>query len=188
MKKDAAGVLLLTDNELKAIERGVPNVNYQSISSLKGRIYETLWEIDLYNTTGVASGHSLTQRFEYWKTAWCIVKNNLLFGVGTGDVPMAFEEMYIKNNSLLIKEWRLRAHNQYLTIAVAFGFIGFIWFLITLIYPILREKNIKTDFIYMTFFIIAIVSFFAEDTLETQAGVTFYAFINSFLLFAKEKK
>ena len=40
----------------------------------------------------------------------------------------------------------------------------------------------------MTFFIIAIVSFFAEDTLETQAGVTFYAFINSFLLFAKEKK
>lgn len=188
LKKDAAGVLLLTDNELKAIERGVPNVNYQSISSLKGRIYETLWEIDLYNTTGVASGHSLTQRFEYWKTAWCIVKNNLLFGVGTGDVPMAFEEMYIKNNSLLNKEWRLRAHNQYLTIAVAFGFIGFIWFLITLIYPILREKNIKTDFIYMTFFIIAIVSFFAEDTLETQAGVTFYAFINSFLLFAKEKK
>jgi hypothetical protein len=187
LRKDADAVALLSDEEVKAIERGVPNVNYQSISSLSGRIHETLWEIDLYEKTGNANGHSLTQRFEYWKTALGIIKNNLLFGVGTGDVPMAFEQAYEKNNSSLKKEWRLRSHNQYLSIAVAFGIIGLLWFLITLVYPLMHEKR-GFNFLYFTFFIVAIISFFTEDTLETQAGVTFYAFLNSFFLFSKEKK
>lgn len=186
LRKDADAVFLLTESEVKAIERGVPNVNYQSISSLKGRIHETLWEIDLYKNTGEANGHSLTQRFEYWKTAFEIIKNNLFFGVGTGDVPLAFEKEYIKNNSSLSKEWRLRSHNQYLSIAVGFGIVGLLWFLITLIYPLLNISN-RFDYLYITFFIIAMISFFTEDTLETQAGVTFFAFLNSFFLFSKEK-
>ncbi len=186
LRKDEDAVLLLTNEEVKAIERGVSNVNYQSISSLKGRIHETLWEIDLYRKSRDANGHSLTQRFEYWKTACSIIKNNLFLGVGTGDVPMAFEQEYIKNNSSLSKEWRLRSHNQYLSITVAFGIVGLLWFLITLFYPLLKSGK-RFDFLYMTFFIIAILSFFTEDTLETQAGVTFYAFLNSFFLFAKEK-
>jgi hypothetical protein len=173
----------LSETEIRAIERGVANVNYQNISSLSGRIHETLWEIDLYKTTGNANGHSLTQRFEYWKAALGIIKNNLFFGVGTGDVPAAFDQEYINNNSSLSKEWRLRAHNQYLSIAVAFGIIGLLWFLICLIYPLLYSNN-RHNFLYVTFFIIAMISFLTEDTLETQAGVTFYAFLNSFLLFA----
>lgn len=186
LRKDAAGVSLLTDKEIKAIERGATNVNYQGVSSLRGRIYETLWEIDLYKKTGVANGHSLTQRFEYWETALSIIKDNLFFGVGTGDVPMAFEQEYIKKNSSLSNEWRLRSHNQYLSIAVAFGILGLVWFLITLIYPLLYLHN-GINYLFIAFFIIAVISFFTEDTLETQAGVTFFAFLNSFLLFGKEK-
>jgi len=187
LRKDADAVALLTNDEIKAVERGVPNVNYQSISSLSGRIHETLWEIDLYKNTGNANGHSLTQRFEYWKTACSIIKNNLFFGVGTGDVPAAFEQEYIKDNSSLRQKWRLRSHNQYLSITVAFGLVGLLWFLITLFYP-LFYGNKKMDYLYITFFIIVIISFFTEDTLETQAGVTFYAFLNSFFLFSKGKE
>ncbi len=186
LRKDADAVNLLTEKEVKAIEKGATNVNYQNLSSLKGRIYETLWEIDLYKKTGVVNGHSLTQRFEYWATALCIIKDNLFFGVGTGDVPKAFEQEYIKKNSSLSNEWRLRSHNQYLSIAVAFGIIGLLWFLITLIYPLLYSPK-GFNFLYVAFFIIAIVSFFTEDTLETQAGVTFFAFLNSFFLFGKER-
>lgn len=187
MRKDAEAISQLTNDEVRSIERGVANVNYQNISSLKGRIYETLWEIDVYKKTGDANGHSLTQRFEYWKTALSIIKSNPLVGVGTGDVPMAFEQEYIKSNSSLGKEWRLRAHNQYLSFAVAFGIVGLLWFLITLIYPLLKVKNAST-YLYITFFIIAIISFLTEDTLETQAGVTFFAFLNSFFLFGREEK
>lgn len=183
--KDAKAVAALTDTEIKAIERGVTNVNYQDVSTLRGRIYETLWELEVYQNTANANGHSLTQRFEYWRTACGIIKSNWLIGVGTGDVPKAFEEQYVKNNSTLTQEWRLRSHNQYLSIAVAFGILGLLWFLFVLFYPLFDREN-RLNFLYITFFIIAAVSFFTEDTLETQAGVTFYAFLNTFLLFANK--
>ncbi len=187
LRKDADAVASLSDEEIKSIERGVPNVNYQSISNIKGRIYETMWEIDLYKNTGDANGHSLTQRFEYWKVALSIIKENILFGVGTGDVQNSFDKKYVQMKSKLAPEWRLHSHNQYLSIAVAFGLTGLAWFLITLFYPMVKLK-LTFDYLYITFFIISLVSFFTEDTLETQAGVTFYGFLNSFLLFARQKR
>ena len=186
LRKDADAVSLLSTDEIKAIENGIPNVKYQSMSNFKRRIYETIWEIELYKTTGDANGHSLTQRFEYWKTAFSIIKQNTLLGVGTGDIAKAFDDEYIKINSSLTKQWRLRSHNQYLSITVAFGLIGLCWFLFTLIYPAFK-LNMFSDFLYVSFFLIAVISFFTEDTLETQAGVTFYAFFSSFFLFVKEE-
>ncbi|HET6225673.1 MAG TPA: O-antigen ligase family protein [Bacteroidia bacterium] len=182
LNKDAAAVKMLSADEISAIEHGEANVHYQHISSLQGRIHEILWEIDLYKKTGNPNGHSLTQRFEYWKAATHIISENLLFGVGTGDVKMAFDKEYSKSNSVLEQRWRLRAHNQYLSIAVGMGLIGLAWFLLSLFYPMFKLK-LQFDFLYVSFFVISIVSFLTEDTLETQAGVTFYAAFNSFFLF-----
>ncbi len=187
LRKDADAVNSLTEQEVKSIERGVANVNYQTLSSLEGRLHEISWELNLYKTTGDPNGHSITQRFEFWKAAIGIIKENIFFGVGTGDVQKAFEMQYEKMNSPLLKEWRLRAHNQYLSITVAFGIVGLLWFLITLFYPIFLSRK-KIDYLYVTFLLIAIVSFLTEDTLETQAGVTFFAFFNSFLLFIYSPK
>ncbi len=186
LRKDEDGIKTLSNEEIIAVENGIPNVKYYHMNGLEERIYETLWEIDLYQKTGDANGHSLTQRFEYWKTALHIVKNNLLIGVGTGDVQKSFDEEFVKSNSKLDTQWRLHTHNQYLSIAVAFGIVGLIWFLFALFYPMVK-LNMTFDFLYITFFIIAMVSFLTEDTLETQAGVTFYAFLNSFLLFSRKK-
>lgn len=185
--KDAAAVEQLTDPEVHAIERGVVNINYRDVSSLKGRIHEIFWELNLYNSTGDPSGHSITQRFEFWKTGCKIFRDHPVAGVGTGDVKLAYDAKYEEIKSPLGKEWRLHSHNQFLSIAVAFGIIGLIWFLISLIYPLVREKRLK-DYLYITFFIICVLSFFTEDTLETQAGVTFYAFFNSFLLFVNPNR
>ena len=63
----------------------------------------------------------------------------------------------------------------------AFGIIGMFWFLGALFYPIIAEKKIL-DFFYLTFFTIAFLSMLTEDTLESQAGVTFFAFFNSLFL------
>lgn len=186
LRKDAEAVNSLTEEEIKAVERGAANANYLNVSSLKGRLYSTLWEISEYKKDGDANGHSLVQRFEYWKAAIGIIKENLFLGVGTGDIQKAFDEYYVKTNSTLKKELRLRSHNQYLSITVAFGIIGLLWFLITLWYPMIK-LNMTFNFLYVTFFIVATISFFTEDTLETQAGITFYAFFNSFFLFLQPR-
>jgi O-antigen ligase len=179
--------MALSSTEIKAIECGVPNVNYQNISGLQSRVLQTFWEIDMYKSTGDANGHSLTQRFEYWIASWNIIKNNLLFGVGTGDLEQELFKQYDQMNSKLSIEYRLHPHNQFLSIMLCFGVIGLIWFLYSLFYPMFAYKK-YSDYLYVAFIVIAVCSFFTEDTLETQAGVTFYAFLNSFLLFVDRDK
>ena len=104
---------------------------------------------------------------------------------GTGDIVDAYKTQYEKMNSDLAPKYRLRAHNQYLTFAATFGIFGLLYFIFTLIYP-MRVLNKTRDFLYVTFWITAVLSMITEDTLETQAGVTFFAFFNCLYLFARD--
>jgi len=188
LRKDANGVNALTKNEIRSVEKGTANVNYQDISSLRARIHQIIWEFDDYLKGGDAGGHSVTQRLEFWKTAMAIIKGNPIIGVGTGDVKSAFLSQYDKMNSPLEKKFRLRAHNQYLTFAVTFGIGGLVWFLFSLFYPLRQLVQAKMfDYFYITFFVIALLSMLSEDTLETQAGVSFFAFFNCLLLFGRNE-
>jgi len=185
LKKDADAVNSLSQEEVLSIERGVSNVNNQNLISLNGRLQQTIWELDNYFKGGNPSGHSLTQRFEFWKAAVGIIKENPIAGVGTGDVEIAFAAQYDKMNSPLSEEWRLRSHNQFLSIAVALGLVGLCWFLLSLFFPLFYEKKFN-DYFYFAFFLIAFFSMFTEDTLETQAGVSFFAFFNALFLFTRK--
>ncbi len=182
LRKDSTGVWTLSETEIHSIEKGITNVDYQKNANIRARIHQVLWEFHHYRKTGDPSGHSVAQRMEFWKAATGIIKSNLIFGVGTGDVPTAFRDQYEVMKTQLTKEWRLRAHNQYLSITVAFGSIGLAWFLFTLVCPLIIHIR-KTDILYVSFSIISIMSMFTEDTLETQAGVTFFALFTSLFLF-----
>ncbi|MBU2650467.1 MAG: hypothetical protein KKA81_05995, partial [Bacteroidetes bacterium] len=68
---------------------------------------------------------------------------------------------------------------------VGFGFIGFAWFIFALIYPAYKTRYFK-DYLYSVFFIIIIFSMLTEDTIETQVGVTIFAFFSALLLFGRQ--
>lgn len=187
LKKDSVGISKLSNKEIEAIESGIANVYYFENNPIKSRIHAIFYELDHYRETGYANGYSLAMRIEYWKTALSIIKSNPIIGVGTGDVPNSFEAQYIEDNSLLSEVYRKRAHNQYLTILVSLGFLGFSIFLFSLIYPLFQLKSNTFTLVYVSFFIIVICSFINEDTLETQAGVTFFAFFNSLFLFGSSQ-
>lgn len=184
-RKDAEGVDKLTGNEIKLIEEGVASTVYSERSNLYVRIYKIFWEYRRYQETKNPSGHSVMQRIEFWKTARAIIQANWITGVGTGDLDDAFQEEYINSGSLLEKEFRWHSHNQFLSILAAFGIIGLAWFLFALIFPAIRLVKFH-DYYFLSFFIIIILSMLTEDTLETQAGVTVFAFFYSFLLFPKK--
>jgi O-antigen ligase len=182
LTKDAKGLSELSDDEIKAVERSVCNVRFLTSNSLSNRVYQIVWEISSYFKGANPNGHSLTMRFEFWRAAVNIIKENPIFGVGVGDVNNAMVERYDIMNSPLDAWWKLRAHNQYLSIAVASGFIGLLFFLIVLIYPFF--VNIRSHrYLYIVFFIISTVSMMTEDLLETQAGITFFIFFWTVLLF-----
>lgn len=180
LRKDSVALSKLSEVEIQAIENGIANAYYLEHSGIENRIHKTFYEMDRYSETGVANGYSLALRLEFWQTAWHIIQKNFWLGVGTGDIQDEFINQYELEQSSLEEKFRRRAHNQYLSIWVAFGIIGLILFLLSLAMPLIMQEG-RSD-IYLAFWLIACLSFLTEDTLESQAGVTFFAFFNSLFL------
>ena len=184
LRKDAQGVMALTDEDVNNIEQGVANYNNWKHAGMHARLSSTMFEYGLYRRFNNPNGGSLSQRLEYTRASFHIIGQHPWFGVGTGDVPQVFAQTYDEIHSPLKEEFRFRAHNQYLAIAVAFGLVGLAFFLFVLFYPWFSSKRYHT-YLYMVFLTIMLLSMFPEDTLETQAGATLFAFFESLLLFAK---
>jgi O-antigen ligase len=141
---------------------------------MRSRLFQIMWEIDMAIRGKNPNGHSVTQRLEFWRAGWGIARQHPLIGVGTGDMKQAYQQQYDAMKSALDKSHRLRAHNQFLAIMVAFGISGLIYFLYALVYPVIRNTW-RMNFLFTSFFLISIFSMLPEDTLETQAGATFVA-------------
>jgi hypothetical protein len=187
LRRDADGVNALNASDIRNIENGIANVEYQKGFSIRGRIYEFLYGYDKYRETGDPTGSSAMQRLEFWRASAGIIRDTWLTGVGTGDMNIAFDRQYEKMHSKLAKDQRWRSHDQFLSIFVGFGIFGFLWFLFALLYPPLATHRFA-DFYFLVFFIIAMLSMIPEDTIESQAGVTFLAFFYSLFLFGRNDR
>lgn len=187
LHKDETGVMMLTSEDIENIENGIPNYKYADKFSLYPRIHQVVWEYYNAKNGKNSSGHSIVQRFEFWENAYAAFKNNMWLGVGIGDVNDVLLEYYEWRVSYLEKEWRLRAHNQFLTFLLTFGIIGFSIVLFVWIYP-LTYKAVRNNYLFMVFYALAMLSFINEDTLETQAGVMFYALFYCLTLFHKREE
>ena len=184
LRKDAQGVMALTDEDIRNIEQGVANYNNWKHPGLHARLSSTLFEYNLYRRFNNPNGGSLAQRIEFTRASFHIIGQHPWFGVGTGDVPQAFSQAYDEIRSPLKEEFRFRAHNQYLAIAVAFGLVGLAFFLFVLVYPWFSSKR-NHIYLYLIFLCIMLFSMFPEDTLETQAGASLFAFFEALLLFTR---
>ena len=185
LRKDKKGIENLTDLEIKEVENGKTNC-CENLSGLNLRIKKTLFEFIAYRKGQDPNGHSIIQRIIYLKTSVKIIKNNLLFGVGLGDVDDVFMQYYEEDNSQLRGSNRKRVHNQFLSILVALGIFGFIFWVFALLFPYFYLEN-KSP-LYLYFLIIILISFMTDNTLERQAGVMFFSFFNSLILFQLSKK
>jgi len=187
LRKDANAIDLLTDQDIEQIEAGIANVNYIQNPGLKTRISRILFGLEVYQRTNDPNGNSLMQRFEYWENTWDIFTQNPWIGVGYTNLPEAFAKQYSVKKTTLEKKNQMETHNQYLLVLAGFGLIGFIWFMFSIFSPMITSRRFH-DYHYLIFMIIIAVSMLTEDTLQTQVGVTFFAFFNSVLLFGKETK
>ncbi|MBK7182598.1 MAG: O-antigen ligase family protein [Bacteroidetes bacterium] len=130
-----------------------------------------------------SDSESTAVRMLVWGASKNIIKENIIAGVGTGDAKDALMAQYQVEGLTGAYEKGLNAHNTFLQIFVALGSIGFVLLLINLLMPLaycLKHPNN----LYVLFLLITIFNFTVESMLETQAGVMFYAFINSLLCFS----
>ncbi len=186
-RKDADAVERLKPEEITAIEKGTANYIFLEEFTIRGRIYEFLWGFDNYRKTGNPTGSTLMQRLEFWKASLGIIKDHWLTGVGTGDMNRAFSAQYETMHTKLSPDQRWRSHNQFLSVFIGFGILGFLWFLFSLLYPPLMLRRYD-DYFFLIFLIISLLSMLTGDTIETQTGVSFFAIFYSLFLFARKEK
>lgn len=175
LTKDAEGVAALSDSDIRAIESGIANYLEPEWTGLEKRLHQIFFEVNAYRSGANPSGNSLLQRLEFWKAGVHLLKDRWLIGTGTGDLQRAFDRAYDEINSPLDDPFRHRAHNQFMSAWIALGVIGFLWICVLFIYPIVARVGRIPSNRSLAFFTIAFLSFFSEDTLETQAGITFFA-------------
>lgn len=187
LKKDREGVKALTHLDIWAIENGIANVRFLDGKNINTMIYRYIWEIHNYNNGLNPQGNSLGQRFLFFKLGTQILKDNWLYGVGTGDVQISFNQSYEQLPFIINKKYQLRAHNQYLTMGITFGIFGLVYFLITLFSGFSVRPN-SSSYLFIGAFIIFMMSMLDEDTLETQFGVTYAIFFYFFFLFQQPEK
>lgn len=168
---DAAGVSSLTDQDINYIEKGYADVRETS-GGIPARLFQVRYELQ---HPGNPNLHPITERLELWKNAWFTIQKSPFIGVGNGDVDDALQISYDERESKLIKERRLRAHQSYLTFWLAFGLVGIVSFLWLQGYFLIQTVKNKNK-LALCFGLIALVTFLFEDTLETQAGITFFSF------------
>jgi hypothetical protein len=187
LRKDSAGIMALSDADIAAIEQGRHNAFASQRPTLHRRVDEVLYELGQYRAYARAGGHSVTMRWEFWRTGWAIAKANWIVGVGTGDTQLAFNAAYDSMGSSLDQRWRLRAHQQWLTLFISFGVIGLSWCLFAFWWPAWRLGAWQRP-LFFAWAIVFGISCLTEDTLETQVGATFFALYYALFVFAAPKE
>ncbi len=110
-----------------------------------------------------------------WKTNIEVIKENLMFGVGTGDGLAELQDH--REKFWMEYEQEYNSHNQYLEILLRTGLIGLLIFAAMLLVPL--SASIKTkDYLYLAFILIFMVACLTESLLIRQKGIAFYSFFN----------
>ena len=188
LRKDAEGISQLSVDDIRNIESGISNyILAQKGLSLYPRIYVSIWELDTYFKTGYANNQSLSQRMEYGKAAITIIKENFWFGVGTGNWKKAYYDAYVKNKSQMDAERYADAHNQYLNYWVKFGFLGLMWILFAIIYPVIKTKAYKNP-VFLLFLVSMLIGNMGDSNFETHVGSSFFVLFYCLFISAEEMK
>ena len=185
LTKDAAGVQQLSDNDIAYILAGNTNCNEPHWNALEKRWHQIVFEYQTFQSGENPSGHSIFQRIEYYKAAKFIINQNLLFGVGQGNVKSSYREAYKQTSPNFDEKVQNAVHNQFFSYWIAAGIIAMLIFL--LYFYFMWKQAIKNE-IAVAFVIIAFLSCLTEDTLTTQPGVAFFAFFSTFFFFLPRKE
>lgn len=125
---------------------------------------------------------SMSQRNFIYSNSLNLISENIVFGVGTGDVKSTFENLYEREN--IHFHSYLNAHNQYLQTTIALGLIGLLILLSLFFFPMIKMIREK-EFFFLTIFLLIGFSFLFESMLERNMGTYFFSLIyvlsNSYL-------
>jgi hypothetical protein len=184
LNKDSLGLSKLSSKEISLVEQGETTVI--SYNNYEKRVRALLYERKINKKSNNPNNQTINQRLEFWKLGQKIYLEKSVLGHGPGGIKSAFKNYYNSNPTLLKKENRLLAHNQFITQAVNLGGLGFCLWLAILVLSFLKVKK-EIIPLFISYAILMFFAFISDDMLEVQAGVTIFSFFGALLLFYESK-
>ncbi|MFY0603972.1 MAG: O-antigen ligase family protein [Flavobacteriaceae bacterium] len=121
------------------------------------------------------TSNTLELRLIKWYCAYQIIKEHIVFGVGTGDYKDELNKQYREVEFKKGMVYGYNTHSQYIEEFIKFGIIGgvyFVFFIGYVLYSAYRKKNILLFLMSLTFALFLVI----ESVLVRQHGVVFFCF------------
>ena len=156
--------------------------NYYKI--LSGSQAEDLYDYNQYGLNSSIDTWNKTNRVHIWSSSIDVFNENMLFGVGTGDINIELNRHYILNGHNYLALKNTNTHNQYLDYLIKYGLVGF--FLIFGAFVLYFRKAWENkDSMYLMFLLLISLCMLTENILNRQYGIVFFFLFNSLFYLRK---
>ena len=136
---------------------------------------------DLSNTKSIET--AVEPRMERWKAAWKIIKQSPLVGHGSGTETNALKQEFFSQKMYVSYLKELNAHNEYLSLMIKSGSIGFLIYIFTIFFGI-RIAIKKKDIVFLSFMVLIATVSISENILDVNKGIFFYSFFFSLFIYS----
>jgi len=133
------------------------------------------------------SYNSVSIRVELWKDSWELIRKNIWFGAGTGDIKDVLKEKFTEEKFYYGAKKNFNPHNQFLHTAVTLGLTGLLILVLFLITPAAQALKHK-NYLFIFFCAIVFLNCITESVLEVQKGVLFFCTFSILLFNSQHKK
>lgn len=121
-------------------------------------------------------------RILLWMSAWDLIKEHPLIGIGAGGSHRVLYETLAVKQQHYDRRVRFHAHNQYLQVLLDVGIIGFVVFLLCLVWVLKSQKRIQNKAhrqLMFSVLLIFLINFLFESVFERYSGISSFSFFAS---------
>lgn len=148
----------------------IPLIAYKTVPSLKNKINYALWDLKQYQK-GLGKDYSDSERITSLEIGLKVGNEHPILGVGAGDLKQRMYQIYA--NEYSGKFSPRMPHSQFVSLYAGTGIIGLLIFLFAYFFPLFYKKNFKNP-LFLALHAIVFVSFFMENTIENNFGISLY--------------
>ena len=159
----------------------LPIIAYKTVPSFKLKIDYAVWDYKQFQQ-GIGGEYPDSERLISMMAGIELGKDNLLFGVGAGDLKREMKNRY--ENELAGKYNFRMPHNQLISIFAGTGIIGLTIFIGAFLFSLFYKNNFRQP-LFLALHAVIFMSFFMENTIENNFGISMYLFffVGGFELF-----
>ena len=149
----------------------LPFLSYRFVPAFRQKFNYMRWDLQQYFSGKEDLPSSDSDRLRSLELGWELAKEHPWLGVGAGDLRQEMRAKYALRYAGKVEP--KMPHSQWLTYLAGTGLLGLSLFLFSFFYPLFEKRRYR-QFLFVSFWLIVFVSFFVENTLENNFGVSFY--------------